>query len=538
MIDFTREDEDEALAMAVDPLDKLRAQSDAVKHAVDEAGKTNSEAVPDGVREIPSLLSSCVDAQEYLVSLFENLRTQRNEARLSVDRYQQMLSVYKAERDSAVRASVDAVKKEDALFQSIKLVEEYFKREGLDKLATALYGKLSGEVFDGQHSGLVDLFSVSSKKWKPTWAVLRDNLLFFFKSGAVGKPTEVILVQPDAAPVPEEKVKHPHAFTVSGQTLAAAGDLEMWSWINKLNSANPWYQTKKLNKNITSALTPAASPMTVSVSSPSRRRGIFSKLFSVDDANKVRLMAQVSPANRNLSPGVSGNTALNVTRPVSGSADGRCGLGIPESGFPVSQNGRVFGVSISKAVSDDPAEGDAQVPAFLDVLVRDICQRGLEEEGILRVPGSHAEIEAIRKKFDQSSHARDVNLKQYDVLSLGGVMKSWLRDLPHSFFMCDSPHQQQIVEWTQSHPVLDEALATEFKDMLLKAMPPEHLAVLRVLSKLVLDITAHEEVNKMTTDNVLTCLLPSMKVPTVVFVRMVQNFHVIFPSNPGSTPKQ
>jgi len=108
-------------------------------------------------------------------------------------------------------------------------------------------------------------------------------------------------------------------------------------------------------------------------------------------------------------------------------------------------------------------------------------------------------------------------------------MKAWLREIPHSFLVCDAAQQQQIVEWTQAHPTLDKDLANEYRTMLEKVIPPVHLSVLRVLSQLVLDITAHEDMNKMTTDNVLTCLLPSMKIPTIIFIRLVQNFRAVFP---------
>jgi len=220
------------------------------------------------------------------------------------------------------------------------------------------------------------------------------------------------------------------------------------------------------------------------------------------------------------------------TRTRNASGENRSVLGVSDiSKGESSSSGRVFGAPLAKVTKDDPSEGDSNVPAILDVLVREICARGLKEEGILRVPGSHEEIEAIRLKFEQKSHARDVNLKQYDVLSVGGVMKAWLREIPHSFLTCSSVEQQQIIDWTQAHPTLDENLAKEYREMLEKAMPPIHLSVLRVLCQLVLDITAHEELNKMTTDNVLTCLLPSMKVPTVIFIRLLQNLRAVFPQN-------
>jgi len=390
----------------------------------------------------------------------------------------------------------------------------------------------------------VDLLNVASHKRKPTWAVLRDNMLFFFKSGSVGKPTEVFLIDSNAEPLPESTVKHPFAFTVAGQTMAASGEVEMWAWINKMNSCIPWYQTKRTDDG----LPPGLSAV---VATPLRRKNVFLRIFSTDESNGSHSPSpQHSPGYRKTMQLSSSHASPDIISPVtpltrtSPSGSGECpsALHVADSAAVSSSlkveshmEGKIFGAPIVRIVSDDPAEGDANLPAILDVLVRDIRARGLKEEGILRVPGSHSEIEAIRKVFEVSSHARDVDLKSYDVLSVGGAMKAWLREIPHSFLTCDQSHQQQIVEWTQAHQTIDESNADEFRSMLESSMPPSHVAVLRLLSQLVLDITAHEELNKMTTDNVLTCLLPSMKIPAVIFIRLVQNLNIVFPSSSSSS---
>jgi len=352
----------------------------------------------------------------------------------------------------------------------------------------------------------------------------------------VGKPTEVFLIDANAEPVSVEKAKRPYAFTVSGQILAASGEVEMWSWINKLNSCVPWFESKREEVSTPESLTPG---VVLPTATPVKKKNLFHKIFSGDDSSP----RGVSPhrANRKtvqfsvrVTPDSTPSPSLTRTK-HSGSGGSPSSLQIPEAAaFSGNKSdghseGRVFGVSIASIVSEDPAEDDPNLPAVLSVLVKDIRARGLKEEGILRVPGGHSEIEAIRKVFEQTQHARDVDLKPYDILSVGGAMKAWLREVPQGFLSCDSARQQQIVDWTQSHPTLDEESGKEYRSMLETAMPPCHLSVLKLLGQLVLDITAHEDLNKMTTDNVLTCLLPSMKIPTVIFIRLVQNLKVVFP---------
>ena len=542
LMEFTDEDETEALAMAQDPLAQLRAETDRVVDTLEEQARAE---VPD-LSALPRLLGSCVDAQEFLVSFFQQLRRQRDEARGDRDRDRGLLAAYKAERDTAVQTAVRVSGQAEQMLDTLRYLESYFRREGADKLATILYGRISGECLAGTQSGLLDTLVIASHKWRTAWVVLRDNLLFFYKAGAAGKPTDVLIVDAaGAAPVPDTQLRRQYAFIVAGQTLAAQGETEMWAWINKINAATPWYERKELGAN------------TLNVAAvPTRRRNIFSKLFSADEVGLTQSLPHPPPAAGTLSPSTSftgsprsshlrarqnngsgGTGASPLAASEAGRGAGDAGARLTGTGggrdgarADGAEQGRVFGVPIERVTAQDPAEDDTTVPAVLDVLVKDICARGLEEEGILRVSGSHSEMEEIRRVFEQTPHARDVDLRQYDVRSVGGTMKAWLREVPHGFLTCSNQRQQEIVEWSQTHQTLDTATATEYRQMLEAAMPATHLAVLRVLSRLVCSITAHADVNKMTTENVLTCLLPSMKVPTVVFIRIVQNLDLMYPS--------
>lgn len=552
LMEFTDEDEAEALAMAQDPLAQLRAESERVVETLEAESRA---AAPD-LSALPRMLGSCVDAQEFLVSFFQQLRRQRDAARRARERDRGLLAAHRAERDAAVQTAVRATGQAEQLLDTLRHLESYYRREGADKLAAILYGRISGECLAGAHSGLLDTLVIASHKWRTAWVVLRDNILFFYKSGAAGKPTDVLIVDAaGAAPVPDAQLRRQHAFIVAGQTLAAQSDTDMWAWINSINAASPWYERKELGASAASAASStSAGASAAAAAAPTRRRNIFSKLFSVDEVGLTQSLPHQSSAAGALSPsstsfagsprsshlrarqtmGNGGGTAASPLAAGAGAGGAGAGgadhgRGAGDAGAEGAEQRRVFGVPIERVAAQDPAEDDTTVPAVLDVLVKDICARGLEEEGILRVSGSHSEMEEIRRVFEQTPHARDVDLRQYDVRSVGGTMKAWLREVPHGFLTCTSQRQQEIVEWSQTHQTLDTGTATEYRQMLEAAMPATHLSVLRVLSRLVCSITAHADVNKMTTENVLTCLLPSMKVPTVVFIRIVQNLDLMYP---------
>ncbi|XP_076818453.1 uncharacterized protein LOC143464530 [Clavelina lepadiformis] len=68
-------------------------------------------------------------------------------------------------------------------------------------------------------------------------------------------------------------------------------------------------------------------------------------------------------------------------------------------------------------------------PVVIDKCVAEIEERGMQSEGIYRVPGSHDVIVALKADFDQ--YGCDTDLSHYDDINIvAGVLKLYLRELP------------------------------------------------------------------------------------------------------------
>lgn len=194
----------------------------------------------------------------------------------------------------------------------------------------------------------------------------------------------------------------------------------------------------------------------------------------------------------------------------------------------------MFGVPVSHAAAVDPSPNDPYLPAVVDVLVGEVVARGLDEEGILRVPGDHEVMQRLQTLLEAAPYSAEVSLKPFDVASVASVLKAWLRSVPAPF-VPDAAQQQRLLEWVGAHPMeaWSAPVAREFDALLSQALPPSNRAVLVRLCELVARIVDHSNRNMMDLNNVMICLTPSLKMDPRIFVRMVEDYRV---SNSSPSP--
>jgi hypothetical protein len=94
---------------------------------------------------------------------------------------------------------------------------------------------------------------------------------------------------------------------------------------------------------------------------------------------------------------------------------------------------KVFGVPIAIVCE---REG-RKVPKVVDVLLSEVEARGLKEVGVYRIPGSVASVNALKNAFDNGQDVSMNDDRWYDINTVAGCFKLYLRELPEPLLTAD-----------------------------------------------------------------------------------------------------
>lgn len=156
------------------------------------------------------------------------------------------------------------------------------------------------------------------------------------------------------------------------------------------------------------------------------------------------------------------------------------------------QSTRVFGVPLS-IVCD--REGRL-VPAFLESMLKQIEERGLEEVGIYRISGSIAAVNSMKQWFDQGNPAcRKDDPRWSDINAIAGCIKLYLRELPKPL-MTDEllPEFMRVIG--------PNGVDVSLLRSVLKKLPGPNYHVLERISQHLKMIVDHSAMNKMNVQNI------------------------------------
>ena len=202
----------------------------------------------------------------------------------------------------------------------------------------------------------------------------------------------------------------------------------------------------------------------------------------------------------------------------------------------------VFGVPLSESIA---IASKANLPAIVFRCIEWLETKHAEmEEGIYRLSGSSAVIKGLKERFDEEG---DVDLLQvdenWDPHAIGGLLKTFLRDLPHSLLtrelhplflavMGESASSWAIVHSLTSDLIDSSARVVELS-RLVSELPPPNYALLRALTAHLILIVRNSAVNKMTLRNIGIVFSPTLGIPAGIFSELVSHFGAIFDDEPG-----
>lgn len=152
-------------------------------------------------------------------------------------------------------------------------------------------------------------------------------------------------------------------------------------------------------------------------------------------------------------------------------------------------------------------------------------EESLETVGILRVPGNAEACEDYKQAYDRGEapdffdEDGEACVTCHDVVAL---LKQYIRELPELIVPTSID--------TEMHGIIERKGETMRDDFIraLQQLPYPNFLFLKLLSKLLRCIFLNSEVNKMTTGNILACIVPTMKCSPHILHYTVSQFVKLF----------
>ncbi|XP_069678345.1 rho GTPase-activating protein conundrum-like [Periplaneta americana] len=179
----------------------------------------------------------------------------------------------------------------------------------------------------------------------------------------------------------------------------------------------------------------------------------------------------------------------------------------------------VFGVALETLLERDQqmtAEDCGGVPLIFQKVLLHLERYGLQEEGILRVPGLQQKVTALCSELEAVFYSRPIEetdrlLQQASCHDIAAVLKRLLRDLPQPLLSIEF-----IDMFYQTHGLLDDKIRARALNLLVLLLPPVHRNTLRALFRFLARVYHNQKYNKMSLHNVAMIIAPSLFSPQFV----------------------
>nr|XP_020137432.1 rho GTPase-activating protein 40 isoform X3 [Microcebus murinus] len=167
---------------------------------------------------------------------------------------------------------------------------------------------------------------------------------------------------------------------------------------------------------------------------------------------------------------------------------------------------RLFGVPLDSLLeADHKVRPSAQVPLVLQALLSCLEKRGLDTEGILRVPGSQARVKGLEQKLERDFYTGLFSWDEVHHNDASDLLKRFIRKLPAPLLTAEYLPAFAVVP---NIPDLKQRL--QALHLLILLLPEPNRNALKALLEFLRKVVAREQHNKMTLWNVSTVMAPNL----------------------------
>lgn len=167
-----------------------------------------------------------------------------------------------------------------------------------------------------------------------------------------------------------------------------------------------------------------------------------------------------------------------------------------------------FGLDITQVCKKEKTN----VPLLIQLCVNEVERRGMREVGIYRMSGTSTDIQRLKKAFETNPYVAEILLRDIDINSVTGFLKTYLREIPEGLFS-----NKLYLKFVAAFNIPQSEMLERTKTMLdlFHKIPLANQHTILYLVEHLVKVNKFENYNKMSLTNLATVLGPNiLKPPT------------------------
>ncbi|KAM6977849.1 rho GTPase-activating protein 40 [Aplochiton taeniatus] len=183
---------------------------------------------------------------------------------------------------------------------------------------------------------------------------------------------------------------------------------------------------------------------------------------------------------------------------------------IPESAL--------FGVPLATLLENDQkVKPHTTVPLILQALLSFLEKRGVDSEGILRVPGSQSRIKFLQQNLESHFYSGDMSWEDFSPNDVAALLKKFIRDLPSPLLTSEHLNAFSAVK-----DIGDLKQKLHMLNLLVLLLPEPNRNTLKALLEFLNKVVVRERRNRMNLWAVSTIMAPNLFLHKAVPSRLTE----------------
>uniref|UniRef100_A0A665TEG7 Rho-GAP domain-containing protein n=1 Tax=Echeneis naucrates TaxID=173247 RepID=A0A665TEG7_ECHNA len=166
----------------------------------------------------------------------------------------------------------------------------------------------------------------------------------------------------------------------------------------------------------------------------------------------------------------------------------------------------LFGVQLSTLLENDQKiKPNTMIPLFLQTLLSFLDKKGVDSEGILRVPGSQSRIKLLQQNLETNFYSGQVSWDEVSPNDAAALLKKFIRELPAPLLTAE-----YLNTFSAVRDITELKQKLHMLNLLILLLPEPNRNTLKVLLEFLQKVVSKEKRNRMNLWAVATIMAPNL----------------------------